>query len=216
MLYRHASSADSADFSSQADQACEYLQKTAFEMEQHTATYYQLAHAATEIAAKLGDAVANMAATMAMISDSSQKIGDIISVTDSIVFQANTESLRADSYRASADKHGHDFSVQLSEGHSLESHSQAETKKIKVLIDASVEMVESGTRLVIHAGQTMPEVMSQIKRINDFIAQIATVFQKHTFGISEFNQTVVQLEELDKQNAAMAEESTFRNQHLER
>jgi len=89
-------------------------------MEQQTATYYQQAHAATEIAVKLGDAVANMASTMALISDSKQKIGDIISVIDSIAFQANIPSLRADSDTTRAEKHRHGYSVPVSEGHMLE------------------------------------------------------------------------------------------------
>ena len=210
MLYPLVSSADSG-FSSQTDQAFEYLQKTAFEMEQHTATYHQLAHVTTEIAAKLGDAVANMAATMTLISDLSQKFGDIISVTDSIVFQASTESLKADFESASADKPSHDYFVRSSQGHSLARHSQAKTKKIKVLIDTSVEMVESGTRLVIDAGQTMPEVMGQIKRINDLIAKIAAASRKHTLGISELKQNVVQLEELARQRDSMTEQGYWHN-----
>jgi methyl-accepting chemotaxis protein len=139
MLNRSTSAAD-LDFPSQADQAFEYLQKTVFEMEQQTATYYQLAHAATESAAKLGDAVANMASTMALISDSKQKIGDIISVIDSIAFQANIQSLRADSDTTPAEKHRHGSSVPVSEGHSLAGDSEGATKKIKVLVETSAGM----------------------------------------------------------------------------
>lgn len=215
MSYRSASSAAS-DFTSQTDQAFDYLQKTAFEMEQQTATYYQLARTATEVAAKLGDVIANMASTMAMISDSSQKIGDIINVTDSIVFQANSESLKADSDTTGADIHSHDFSVRLSESYRLESLSQAEIKKIKVLIDAFVEMVENGTRLVIDAGQTMPEVVGRISLINDLISKIAAVSRKHTFGMSEHKPKVFQLKELAEQKGSIADQDYCHNPLFER
>lgn len=120
----------------------------------------QLANAATEIATKLGDAVANVVATMALISESSSRIADIIRVIDAIAFQANILSLNAPAETASAGE----------QGRRLAGRSAA--KEIMGLIDDSVEKVESGSRLVADVGQTMTKVLSQVRLVNDLMAEI--------------------------------------------
>lgn len=58
------------------------------------------------------------------------------------------------------------------------------------------------------AGQTMTEVVSQVKRVNDLIAEITAASKEQTIGISQVGQAVAQLDEMTQQNAAMVEQSS--------
>ena len=206
------------DLSSRTEQTASNLEQTAAAMEQQTATVQQnsdsaqrasqLAGAATEVAGKGGAAMANVVSTMALISDSSRKIADIISVIDGIAFQTNILALNAAVEAARAGELGRGFAVVASEVRSLAGRSAAAAREIKGLIDDSVNKVDSGSRLVADAGQTMTEVVGQVKRVNDLIVEITAASKEQTIGISQVGQAVAQLDEMTQQNAAMVEQSS--------
>ena len=206
------------DLSSRTEQTAANLEQTAAAMEQQTATVRQnsdtaqqasqVANAATLVAAKGGDAMSNVVATMGLISASSRKIADIISVIDGIAFQTNILALNAAVEAARAGEQGRGFAVVASEVRSLAGRSAAAAKEIKGLIEDSVNKVDSGTRLVAQAGQTMTEVVSQVSRVNDLITEISAASKEQTLGISQVGQAVAQLDEMTQQNAAMVEESS--------
>ena len=206
------------DLSRRTEQTAASLEETAAAMEQQTASVRQnsdtaqqasqVANAATQVAAKGGEAMANVVATMALISTSSRKIADIISVIDGIAFQTNILALNAAVEAARAGEQGRGFAVVATEVRSLAGRSAAAAKEIKGLIDDSVEKVESGSRLVANAGQTMTEVVSQVRKVNDLIAEITIASKEQSTGISQVGQAIAQLDQVTQQNAAMVEQSS--------
>jgi aerotaxis receptor len=98
--------------------------------------------------------------------------------------------------------------VVATEVRSLAGRSAAAAKEIKLLIDDSVSKVESGSRLVADAGQTMNEVVTQVKRVNDLMAEITVASQEQSLGISQVGMAVAQLDQMTQQNAAMVEQSS--------
>jgi len=206
------------DLSSRTEQTASSLEQTAAAMEQQTATVRQnsdsaqqasqLAQTATQVAAKGGEEVSNVVSTMALISDSSRKIADIIGVIDGIAFQTNILALNAAVEAARAGEQGRGFAVVASEVRSLAGRSAEAAKEIKALIAASVDKVEDGSRLVTSAGQTMKEVVSQVRRVNDLIAEITAATREQSIGISQVGQAVAQLDDMTQQNAAMVEQSS--------
>ncbi len=206
------------DLSSRTEQAASSLEQTAAAMEQQTASVKQnsetahqasqLALGATHVAEKGGQAMANVEATMTLISASSRKIADIIQVIDGIAFQTNILALNAAVEAARAGEQGRGFAVVASEVRSLAGRSAAAAKEIKVLIDDSVNTVENGSRLVANAGQTMNEVVTQVKRVNDLMAEITVASQEQSLGISQVGMAVAQLDQMTQQNAAMVEQSS--------
>ena len=206
------------DLASRTDQTASNLQQTAAAMEQQTASVHQnsdsaqqasqLAQSATHVAAKGGEEVANVVSTMALITDSSRKIADIISVIDGISFQTNILALNAAVEAARAGEQGRGFAVVASEVRRLAQRSAEAAKKIKALIDDSVSSVETGSRAVADAGQTMTEVVRQVHRVNDLIAEITAASKEQSIGISRVGQAVAQLDEMTQQNAAMVEQSS--------
>ncbi|WP_159914003.1 methyl-accepting chemotaxis protein [Pantoea sp. 18069] len=193
------------------------LQQTAASMEQMTATVKnnadsarqatQLATSASAAAEKGGAVVGQVVATMDDITASSRKIADIIGVIDGIAFQTNILALNAAVEAARAGEQGRGFAVVAGEVRSLAQRSAGAAKEIKTLIDNSVSRVEEGSRLVGDAGTTMTDIMAQVQRVADLIAEISAATIEQTGGIAQVSDAVSHLDQSTQQNAALVEQS---------
>ena len=205
------------DLSSRTEQTAANLQQAASSMEQLTGTVKQsadsarqanqLAASAAEVAARGGNVVSRVVATMDDINASSKKIADIIGVIDGIAFQTNILALNAAVEAARAGEQGRGFAVVAGEVRSLAQRSAEAAKEIKALIGASVDKVESGSKLVADAGQTMQEIVGSVQRVTDIIGEITAAASEQSDGIGQVNTSVTQLDKMTQQNAALVEES---------
>ncbi len=205
------------DLSQRTEQTASNLQQTASSMEQLTGTVKQsadsarqanqLAASAAEVAARGGSVVSQVVTTMDEINASSKKISDIIGVIDGIAFQTNILALNAAVEAARAGEQGRGFAVVASEVRSLAGRSAEAAKEIKGLIGASVDKVETGSRLVAEAGTTMTAIVSSVQRVSDIIGEITAASSEQSDGIGQVNAAVTQLDQMTQQNAALVEES---------
>jgi methyl-accepting chemotaxis protein len=206
-----------ADLSQRTEEQASNLQQTAASMEELNATVKnnadtarqasQLAQGASAVATKGGEVVGQVVATMEGITQSSKKIVDIISVIDGIAFQTNILALNAAVEAARAGEQGRGFAVVASEVRSLAQRSAVAAREIKTLIGDSVDRVEAGTRLVADAGTTMDDIVGQVRKVADLIAEISSATVEQTTGIGQVSDAVVQLDQVTQQNAALVEES---------
>ncbi len=206
-----------ADLSQRTEEQSSNLQQTAASMEQLTGTVKNnadtarqatlLATSASTVAGKGGEVVGKVVHTMEEISTASKRIADIIGVIDGIAFQTNILALNAAVEAARAGEQGRGFAVVAGEVRTLASRSAEAAKEIKTLIGASVEKVQAGTGLVAEAGRTMDDVVGQVRRVSDLIAEISAATMEQTSGISQINDAVAQLDQVTQQNAALVEES---------
>ncbi|MGV3498039.1 MAG: methyl-accepting chemotaxis protein, partial [Hydrogenophaga sp.] len=173
-----------------------------------------LAASAAEIAQRGGSVVSQVVTTMDEINHSSRKINDIIGVIDGIAFQTNILALNAAVEAARAGEQGRGFAVVAGEVRNLAQRSAQAAKEIKGLIGASVEKVETGSRLVADAGQTMSEIVGSVQRVTDIIGEITTAAGEQSDGIGQVNTAVSQLDQMTQQNAALVEESAAAAQSL--
>jgi len=212
------------DLSARTEQTASNLQQTASSMEQLTGTVKQtadsartanqLASSAQSSAAKGGEVVSQVVTTMEDINASSKKIADIIGVIDGIAFQTNILALNAAVEAARAGEQGRGFAVVAGEVRNLAQRSAQAAKEIKDLIGASVEKVESGTRLVADAGHTMGEIVANVQRVSDIIGEITAAAAEQSDGIGQVNGAVTNLDQMTQQNAALVEQSAAAAQSL--
>jgi methyl-accepting chemotaxis protein len=205
------------DLSHRTEQAAANLQQAAASMEQLTGTVKQsadsarqanqLATSAADVAARGRHVVSQVVSTMDEINASSKKISDIIGVIDGIAFQTNILALNAAVEAARAGEQGRGFAVVAGEVRNLAQRSAEAAKEIKGLIGASVDKVESGSRLVADAGSTMQDIVSSVQRVTDIIGEITAASTEQSDGIGQINTSVTQLDKMTQQNAALVEES---------
>jgi methyl-accepting chemotaxis protein len=205
------------DLSTRTEQTASNLQSTASSLQQLTSTVNQsaesartanqLAVSASEVARRGGTVVSEVVATMDQINTASKKIADIIGTIDGIAFQTNILALNAAVEAARAGEQGRGFAVVAGEVRSLAQRSAEAAREIKSLIGASVEKVESGSRLVQDAGSTMTEIVASVQRVSDMIGEISAAAAEQSQGIGQVNSAVNQLDQMTQQNAALVEES---------
>ncbi|MCE4557642.1 methyl-accepting chemotaxis protein [Roseateles cellulosilyticus] len=205
------------DLSQRTEQTASNLQNAASSMAELTGTVKQtadaamtanqLASSAASVAQKGGEAVSQVVATMDQISHSSRKINEIIGTIDGIAFQTNILALNAAVEAARAGEQGRGFAVVAGEVRLLAQRSAEAAKEIKSLISASVERVDSGTQQVQAAGSTMTEIVASVQRVTDIIGEISAAAREQSEGIGVVNGSVVQLDQMTQQNAALVEQS---------
>jgi aerotaxis receptor len=187
----------------------EELTSTVRENVEHAVAADRLVTSTSELAAKGGDAVAQVIHTMASIKDSSRKISEIISVIDGIAFQTNLLALNAAVEAARAGEHGRGFAVVAAEVRNLAQRSTIAAKEIKELIGNSVQKVDTGSALVDHAGRTMSEILTSVKGASSIMAEIASASREQVSGIEQVNKAVGDMDDMTQQNSALVEQAAL-------
>jgi methyl-accepting chemotaxis protein len=205
------------DLSMRTEQTATNLQRASASTEQLTGTVRQSAESAQQanqlasraavVAARGGVVVSEVVATMEEINTSARKISDIIAVIDGIAFQTNILALNAAVEAARAGEQGRGFAVVASEVRSLAGRSAEAAKEIKALIGISVDKVDSGSRLVANAGETMTEIVGSVQQVSDIIGEISAAAAEQSNGIGQVNTAVSELDQMTQQNAALVEQS---------
>lgn len=214
----------SADLSSRTESQAATLQESAAALEQLSQSVQSTAENAADaeattseniaVAKQTGAIVENAIAAMEAIEASSQKITQIISVIDDIAFQTNLLALNAGVEAARAGEAGRGFAVVASEVRALAQHSSASAQEIKSLIAASSEQVDSGSKLVREAGQSLGNIIGRVERVASLVTDIAISAKEQSIGVTEINSGVRDLDAATQRNAAMAEEASAASEGL--
>ena len=147
-------------------------------------------------------------AAMDEITQSSQRIGEIVGMIDEIAFQTNLLALNAAVEAARAGDAGRGFAVVAAEVRQLAQRSSAASKEIKTLIGASDSHVRRGVELVNKAGQSLGEIVGGVKRVAGIVSEIAAASREQSAGVQEVEGTVSSMEVVTQKNASLVEETT--------
>jgi len=213
------------DLSSRTQEQAAALEETAATMEQMNATVKrnadnarqadQLGRQARHQADNSSDVVQRAVGAMQEISSSSRKIGDIINVIDEIAFQTNLLALNAAVEAARAGEQGRGFAVVATEVRNLAQRSASAAKEIKELINDSISKVSAGTDLVNASGKALTDIVTDVKRVTDIVAEISAASNEQSEGIDQINHAVTQMDLATQQNAALVEEAASASKSME-
>ena len=211
-------SSGSEDLNRRTQQAAATLEETSASMEEITETVKQnneVSQHANEVATEArdeavnGSSIANKAVvSMNVITESSQKILDIIGLIDSIAFQTNLLALNAAVEAARAGEHGRGFAVVAGEVRNLAQKSADASKDIKNLIEETVSNVQAGSEFVEKTGSALETINSSIQNVNSMIDEISSSSIEQQKGILHVNGAVSEIDTMTQQNSALVEETT--------
>jgi len=170
--------------------------------------------ASSEFAEKGGELVNSAVATINEISESSKKIGEIISVINEIAFQTNLLALNAAVEAARAGEQGKGFAVVAGEVRNLAQRSGGAAKEIGALIRESVEKIEKGTEEANNSGEAINEIIKSVRNVNQLISEITAASDEQKSGIDQINTAVMELDNMTQQNAALVEETASASEEM--
>lgn len=212
------------DLSRRTETQAATLEQTAAAVEQLTSTARSAASSAnavhtvatqTRSAAEGGrELVANLTTAMEKIENSSDQIGQIISVIEGIAFQTNLLALNAGVEAARAGESGRGFAVVASEVRALAQRSSESANEIKSLIQSSSENVAEGSDLVGRATTEFETIFEGVNTISTRVQDIANGMQEQSQTLSEINSSVSHLDQVTQQNAAMVQQTNDSGRRL--
>ncbi|NKI75385.1 methyl-accepting chemotaxis protein [Dickeya sp. CFBP 2040] len=212
------------DFAARTEAQASSVEQTAASMEQITASVQEntantgkamtLTNSVAELAEKNASNFSQMIERIQHIADSSNKINEIISIMDGIAFQTNILALNAAVEAARAGEAGKGFAVVASEVRSLAQRSAGSAREIKELIEKTANEITQGEKVASHSTQDMAQLMDEIKRVNEFMADISIASSEQAKGIEQVNAAITLLEQASQQNAALVEESASASSSL--
>jgi methyl-accepting chemotaxis protein len=212
------------DLSARTEEQAASLEQTAASMNELTGMVKQnadnarlastLAETARGTAQQGSQVMGRMTDTMGTIGQSSQEIGDIVTLIETISFQTNILALNAAVEAARAGEEGRGFAVVAGEVRALAQRSATAAKEIKTLIGTSTERVKLGTTLVDEAGETMQDIIASVQRVTDIMGEIAAASAEQRNGIEQVGQAVTQMDAMTQHNAALVEQGSAASQSL--
>ena len=207
-----------SDLSSRTEQQASSLEETTASMEELSATVRQnadnaqeanqIAAAARESASSGGDIVGQAVAAMGQIEGSSRKITEIVGLIQEIAFQTNLLALNAAVEAARAGDAGKGFAVVANEVRALAQRAGQASKDIKELIVNSDDQVRGGVALVNQTGESLEEIVNSVKKVADFVSEIAAASQEQSSGIDQISGAINSMDDMTRQNGALVEQTT--------
>ena len=208
--------AGNQDMSSRTESQASSLEQTAASMEEINGTVRQsaasavrgaeLAHETNDITLRSNEAVRSVAGTMKDITESSNRIEEIIQLIQGVAFQTNILALNAAVEAARAGEQGRGFAVVAAEVRALAQRTTAAAHEIKNLISESSQRVNKGSEQTSQALQRMDEAINAVSKVSTVLDEIKTAGAEQTIGITQINEAIAHMDTITQQNAAMVEE----------
>jgi methyl-accepting chemotaxis protein/methyl-accepting chemotaxis protein-1 (serine sensor receptor) len=180
----------------------------------HAGEARTLAEGSQSVARQAGAQMEGAIAAMRGISDSTQRITEIIGVIDGIAFQTNILALNAAVEAARAGESGRGFAVVAAEVRALAQRSAGAAREIKSLIGEAAARSEQGTEQIEHTGRTLAQMVEEIQRLGGLMTRLDQSSGQDNEDIAELQLQVRELDKVAQQNAALVEEMAASSEQL--
>ena len=178
----------------------------------------------------------DVVSAMEEIMESSKKIEGIITLMNDIAFQTNLLALNASVEAARAGEHGKGFAVVASEVRKLAHRSSKASTEIGVLIQTSLEHINSGRNLVKNGEEGMDEmrtkiekmlnnlktesdsnlngILTSVKEVSEVMENIKVASQEQAEGVDQINKAIADMDRITQENSSLVEQNATASQHM--
>ncbi len=156
----------------------------------------------------------SMVAAMERITETSQKIGNIISEIEDIASQTNLLSLNASIEAARAGEAGRGFAVVAEQIRQLADQSAQAASNTRELIGNALSEIEEGNNAAGHVAASIDEVVQGINVIAETAKQSSLNSAEQASSMEKAEAGMNQISEVVQSNSATAEESSATSEEL--
>ncbi|POR50822.1 methyl-accepting chemotaxis protein [Bosea psychrotolerans] len=144
-------------------------------------------------------------AAMATIEASSQRVGEVAGVINSIALQTNLLALNASVEAARAGEHGKGFAVVAAEIRRLAIQVAEASRSVRVMAaDTQVQVGESSDK-VRQAATALTGIASIVQSMNGVVIDIADAANEQANAVNQIGNSVRSLDEIKQKNMASSE-----------
>jgi len=200
------------------------LEETSASMEEMASTTRHNAENSHEAAATMAEterlvsdantALGQMIASMAAITESSDKVSKIIKTIDEIAFQTNILALNAAVEAARAGDAGMGFAVVADEVRSLAQRSAQAARDTAVLIEGSILSANEGRQRVSQMSGAIDAITQSAGKVRGLVDAVSVASREQSQGIDQVSHTITQMEKVTQATAATAEETAAASEEL--
>ena len=155
-----------------------------------------------------------MVQAMNRISETSEKIGEIIAQIEDIASQTNLLSLNASIEAARAGEAGRGFAVVADQIRALAEQSAKSALDSRTLIEASIHEVEEGNKSAVKASDSIKDVVEGVHMVADNAKRMKEISLEQAESMEQADAAVGRIAEIVQSNSAAAEETSATSEEL--